>query len=439
MSYPSSYALKEFVSAHKGLMTIVGPKRIPPVECPNHNTETSITISTSVGFRSLKVEDYIGYLLSIRPDVVIGLADNPPHPGVKRREKMADRTCSWTTDMLEDLCVRPSPGLKPPSILAPILPIDYHQQSMYLDTLVEKYEPYIGGMALYSPSSVSAVPNHFEDHPFFLFDSPANPHLLLAYIALGIDIFTIPFINECTEQGIALTFSFPTPPSKIPGAHPLGMDLRYIPYATEDKPLVQGCECYTCQKHHRAYIHHLLDAKEMLGWTLLQIHNTHVMEQFFARVRESILLETFDKDLETFGRRYETDLPKGTVGLPTKRGYQMKSERNSKRQPKSYNKLEDTVGGATIAGEGDSDPTPPEPTMFTMSSPEDNRDDANAEVEIVDEMTLKSKMFRRMRVEAEETHGEKTGKDEVEDGKALGDTWIGEEGETMKHLFASHP
>lgn len=36
-------------------------------------------------------------------------------------------------------------------------------------------------------------------------------------------------------------------------------------------PLVEGCPCYACQRHTRAYVHHLLMAEEMLGLALLSL------------------------------------------------------------------------------------------------------------------------------------------------------------------------
>ena len=64
---------------------------------------------------------------------------------------------------------------------------------------------------------------------------------------------------------------------------PLGLDLWSPTYATDLSPLREGCECYACGSHHRAYVRHLLDAKEMLGWVLLQIHNHHTLDVFLCR------------------------------------------------------------------------------------------------------------------------------------------------------------
>ena len=94
------------------------------------------------------------------------------------------------------------------------------------------------------------------------------------------------------------------------------------------EPFKEGCPCYACTKHHRAYLHHLLGAREMLGWTLLQIHNHQVMSDFFAGIRSTIAAggATFEENVQLFSRVYESELPKGTGERPRARGYHFKSE-----------------------------------------------------------------------------------------------------------------
>jgi queuine tRNA-ribosyltransferase subunit QTRTD1 len=336
----------------------------------------------------LDVDQYVEAVQSLAPDIVVCLADIPPDPGVKRREKMVDRTWPWTLRMIKKLGQRETRGERYPAVLAPILPIDNHQQAMYLEDLLEHKES-VHGLALYSPSSISAIPTLYENHPLFLFASPSDPHALLSYISLGIDIFTIPFINECSDGGIALTFSFPDSPpheSMLSSPLPLGMDMWFLQYATEGLPLVQSCECLACLKHHRSYVNHLLNSKEMLGWTLLQLHNIHTMEKFFKSVRLSIENGTFEADVDKFARRYEKALPKSTGNLPTRRGYQSASERGSKKKPKSYNKFNDTSSnaGAGVEINGNArrpsqDYSPTEPIMFPMSDPKKHIDRPDSE------------------------------------------------------------
>ena len=51
------------------------------------------------------------------------------------------------------------------------------------------------------------------------------------------------------------------------------------------RPILKGCECHACKHHTRAYIHHLLLAKEMLGDILVYCHNQHQIVQLFNEIR----------------------------------------------------------------------------------------------------------------------------------------------------------
>ena len=54
-------------------------------------------------------------------------------------------------------------------------------------------------------------------------------------------------------------------------------------------PIEKGCKCFTCYYYTRAYLHHLLKAKEMAGYTLASIHNIYFMIQLMAEYRAAIL------------------------------------------------------------------------------------------------------------------------------------------------------
>ena len=54
-------------------------------------------------------------------------------------------------------------------------------------------------------------------------------------------------------------------------------------------PLQEGCGCYTCTNYSRAYLHHLLKAKEMLASTLLTIHNEYYTVHLVHSIRQAII------------------------------------------------------------------------------------------------------------------------------------------------------
>jgi queuine tRNA-ribosyltransferase subunit QTRTD1 len=105
------------------------------------------------------------------------------------------------------------------------------------------------------------------------------------------------------------------------------------------------CNCFACKVHSRAYINHLLQAKEMLGWVLLQVHNHAIMDAFFAGVRASIAAGTFEADKSAFEAYYEGEFPIGEGRRPRLRGYELKSKAfQEKPNTKAYNRLESVAG-----------------------------------------------------------------------------------------------
>ncbi len=53
-------------------------------------------------------------------------------------------------------------------------------------------------------------------------------------------------------------------------------------------PISKECNCPTCQKYSRAYIRHLLKAKEMLGMRLCVIHNLHYFNNLMTEIRDAL-------------------------------------------------------------------------------------------------------------------------------------------------------
>jgi queuine tRNA-ribosyltransferase len=59
-------------------------------------------------------------------------------------------------------------------------------------------------------------------------------------------------------------------------------------------PLEDGCDCYTCANYTRAYVHHLLRAREVVGFTLATIHNERFVVRLVDQMRTAIGQGTFD-------------------------------------------------------------------------------------------------------------------------------------------------
>ncbi|KAK4455766.1 tRNA-guanine(15) transglycosylase-like protein [Podospora aff. communis PSN243] len=350
--------LHSFTAMPPSIVTVLGARRIPAVPAPMGNSNSSVSVFTSNGFQNVTTKDYHVAVDSLRPDIAVPLADlalGPITPTSKRALRMAERTDEWLkayfTDLKTDTVLRPN-GI---ATFAPVLPIAYSIQWEYLERLSEDLVPtnQISGLAIYDPDVVPDMLNDYTNLsplPRLSLSTPSTPQQILRQISLGLDIFVLPFINAVSDSGIAMTFTFPPPPDEPPlrddGTRnlPLGIDLSSDTYKTSLTPLSPGCTCYACTSHHSAYIHHLLSAREMLGWTLLQTHNHAVMSSFFTSVRATLAAgqTAFDDAVRSFARAYDTEFPAGTGERPRARGYQFKTEQGAKKMnPKPWNKWDD--------------------------------------------------------------------------------------------------
>jgi queuine tRNA-ribosyltransferase accessory subunit len=151
-------------------------------------------------------------------------------------------------------------------------------------------------------ASVSALPQHLPRSV----QGASTPLEVLAATANGIDLIHSSWPYELTVAGKAFTANLIMSSSSSSTATPMNstssaiaaeaaaavegmvLDLHDPIYRADKLPLLEGCSCITCKQHMRAYIHHLLCAKEMVGSVLLQIHNMHHFLQFFVQIRASI-------------------------------------------------------------------------------------------------------------------------------------------------------
>jgi queuine tRNA-ribosyltransferase accessory subunit len=343
------------------------------VSAPTGNTDHSIWLFSSVGFQPLKNSSYIEYVQKLQPDIAVGLADISygTLPGTKRVEKMGDRTSRWLDSMLSAVGQSEENENSASAIFAPVLSVDFHSQSEYLHHVADDIADSISGLAFYSSSLLPDIPatTAMTRLTRLSLDEPSSPHHILRQISLGMDLFTIPFVSFATDSGLALTFEFPKSPSDNPaaveakgsaGIKPLAIDLSSPSNATATIPLTPHCSCYACTSHHRAYIQHLLSAREMLGWVLLQIHNHHVLSAFFADIRASIQAGVFEECKDKFEREYESELPEGSGQRPRARGYHFKSEGKGepKRNKPAWGALGDGNGDGDASGSGDGEETP---------------------------------------------------------------------------------
>ena len=57
----------------------------------------------------------------------------------------------------------------------------------------------------------------------------------------------------------------------------------------DPRPIDENCGCYTCQHFSRAYLRHLIVAKELLAGTLISIHNLSMLLELMRDARQAII------------------------------------------------------------------------------------------------------------------------------------------------------
>ena len=66
------------------------------------------------------------------------------------------------------------------------------------------------------------------------------------------------------------------------------LNLFNAKYELDERPIEEGCQCPACRRHSRAYIRHLLKAKEMLGMRLCVLHNLYFYNQMMQEIRDAL-------------------------------------------------------------------------------------------------------------------------------------------------------
>ncbi|MEX2326263.1 MAG: tRNA guanosine(34) transglycosylase Tgt [Pseudomonadales bacterium] len=96
---------------------------------------------------------------------------------------------------------------------------------------------------------------------------------------------------ECVQRGVDM-FDCVMPTRHARNCHIFTsrgvLKLRNAVHRDDERPLDEGCQCYTCQHFSRAYLHHLDKCGEMLGAQLNTVHNLHYYLDLMAGLREAI-------------------------------------------------------------------------------------------------------------------------------------------------------
>lgn len=130
-----------------------------------------------------------------------------------------------------------------------------------------------------------------EDKPRYLM-GVGSPEDLVNGVLRGIDIFDCVLPTRLARHNAAMTRTG-------------RLNLVNAAFARDTRPIDENCGCYTCQNFNRAYLRHLISAKEMLAATLLSIHNLYTLISLMNDIRQAILDGEMQAFAETFFKNRE--------------------------------------------------------------------------------------------------------------------------------------
>jgi queuine tRNA-ribosyltransferase len=117
------------------------------------------------------------------------------------------------------------------------------------------------------------------DQPRYLM-GVGTPEDLVECVARGVDMFDCVLPTRMARNGGAMLRTG-------------RLNMRNAKFADDPRPLSDECGCYACSHFSRAYIRHLVMAKEILGFHLLTMHNLHLMLSVAGEIREAVLHKEF--------------------------------------------------------------------------------------------------------------------------------------------------
>ncbi len=139
----------------------------------------------------------------------------------------------------------------------------------------------------------AVVPYLPQDKPTYLM-GVGTPINIVEAVERGVDFFDCVYPSRNGRHGHVYT-------------HHGKINLFNAKYETDSEPIEKGCGCPACRRYSRAYIRHLLKAKEMLGMRLCVLHNLYFYNHLMEDIRKAIEEHNFS----TFKAKFISDFESG--------------------------------------------------------------------------------------------------------------------------------
>eukprot|EP01119_Soliformovum_irregulare_P018091 TRINITY_DN5485_c1_g1_i1.p1 TRINITY_DN5485_c1_g1~~TRINITY_DN5485_c1_g1_i1.p1 ORF type:complete len:380 (+),score=80.64 TRINITY_DN5485_c1_g1_i1:215-1354(+) len=272
-------------------------------------SEETCTVASKSGRYKVSPKDLVHAEQILRPDLMECISVEAPHYIVSKRvRKSVDITLKWLDECLrlekEHGLVADGETSKLMAVIQGGTDLKCRKFSAQLSQQRNVAGFVLGSLGLGENSDqrrdvIKTVVDELPESKPRMIGGIGGPDEVLECISQGIDLFSSNYIDVVTEWGYALTF--PITSSQSDGPYKINLQSKTV--MRDATPILPDCQCYTCGRHTKAYLHHLFNTHEMLVSILLTIHNTWHYMKFFSVIREQMRDGTFEKWKQEFLQR----------------------------------------------------------------------------------------------------------------------------------------
>ncbi|GAB1421987.1 tRNA guanosine(34) transglycosylase Tgt [Anaerolineales bacterium] len=288
--------LHRFMAWNGPILTDSGGFQVFSLTQINQIDDEGVTFRSHIDGSSRRLTPQISMQIqeNLGADIIMAFDQCPPPKDREVVEKAVERTHDWLRKCREahpDDTQQALFGIVQGGIYE-----DLRTQSAEFVSSMDLKGYAIGGLAVgeSKPEMYQALdytmPIMPQDRPRYLM-GVGDPDDLPEAIFRGVDIFDCVIPTRLARHGAALT-------------HHGKMNLRNAKFKLDDSPVETGCACYACQHFSRAYIRHLIIAKELLAHYLLSIHNIHFLINHVQKMRSAIIEGQFNAYKDNFLGQY---------------------------------------------------------------------------------------------------------------------------------------
>ncbi len=230
---------------------------------------------------SMQIQSNLGSTIAMAFD------ECPPHPATREyMQNSVDRTTRWLERCRTEMARLNS---LPETINKEQLLFGINQGGTYEDIRIAHAKT-ISAMDLdgYALGGLAVGESHFEMYrildetvPYLPENKPTylmgvgTPANILEAVDRGVDFFDCVYPSRNGRHGHVYT-------------NKGKLNLFNSKFELDAKPIEEGCQCPACRSYSRAYIRHLLKAKEMLGMRLCVLHNLYFYNTMMEEIRDAI-------------------------------------------------------------------------------------------------------------------------------------------------------